>query len=180
MPSTHWFEVQPGANFALALVNTAAVGYSSAWKTPNGSAVSAVAVSAYNMPANTSWQCQLLSGAINPKKNTKKRSRAATWCDDASEATTPVLSSYTVDLEIAQDPDVSQGLQAFLFENDAREAYFYVGLDSGPPRAVGRAYLQAAAWGGAPDSDLTAKVSFDVNDRPSVWFGVTGTSRIVS
>lgn len=179
MASTHWFEVQPGASFALALVNTAASGYASTWKSPNGSAVSAVAVSAYNMPANTSWQCQLLSGAINPTKNSNTRTRAATWCNDAEKISTPVLSSYKVDLEIAQDPDVSQGLQAFLFENDAQEAYFYLGLDSGPPRAIGRCYLQAAAWGGAPDTDLTASVSFDASVKPQVWFGTATTNRVV-
>lgn len=179
MPSTHWFEVQPGADFALALVNTGAAGYSTAWKTPNGSAVSAVPVSAYAMPAGSSWQCQLLSGAITVKKNTTRRQRKATWCDDAAETSTPKSSSYALDLEIAQDPDLRDGIQAFLFENDAAEAYFYIGLNSGPPRAVGRCYLQASSWGGSPDTDLTAKLSFDLKDKPQKWFGTSGSSRII-
>jgi hypothetical protein len=180
MPSTHWFEVQPGATFALALVNTGASGYASTWQTPNGSAVSAVAVSAYGMPGGTSWQCQLLSGKITPSKNTTRRSRPATWCDDASETSTPVSSSYTADLTIAQDPDVAQGLQAFLYEYDAQEAYIYIGLDDTPPRAAGRVYLHAADWGGAPDEDLTADLSFDFKDRPDIQFGDATTSRIVA
>lgn len=180
MATTHWFEVQSGSDFALAVVNTAASGYSSAWRTPNGSAVSAVPVSAYAMPAGSSWQCQLLSGAVNPTKNTTRRSRAATWCDVASETSTPVASSYTLDVELAQDPDVRDGLQAFLFENDAAEAYFYLGLATGgPPRAVGRVYLQAAAFGGAPKTDLTARLTLDLPVKPQLWFGTTALSRIV-
>lgn len=180
MASTHWFEIPAGSEFALAVINTGAAGYSSAWKTPNGSAVSAVPVSAYNMPANSSWQCQLLSGAINPSGNNTSRTRAATWCDTASEVSTPVASSYTLDIEIAQDPDTKDGLQAFLFENDAAEGYFYVGLASGgPPRAVGRLYFQASAWGGAPATDLTAKLSLDLKSKPQLWFGTLASSRIV-
>lgn len=179
MALTHWFEVQPGSDFALAVVNTAAAGYSSAWKTPNGSAVSAVAVSAYGMPAGSSWQCQLLSGSIDPTKNNTTRNRAATWCDVAAKISSPVASSYALTAEIAQDPDVKDGLQAFLFEHDAEEAYVYLGLGSGPPRAVGRVYLQAAAWGGAPKTDLTAKLSLDMPVKPQLWFGTTSLGRIV-
>lgn len=179
--STHWFEVNPGsADFALAIVNTGAAGYSSAWKTPGGSAVSAIPISAYNMPAGSSWQCQLLNGTIDVTKNTTTRNRRATWCDVASNVPTPVASSYALNLELAQDPDVKDGLQAFLFENDAVEAYFWLGLASGgPPRAVGRCYLTAAAFGGNPDEDLTATVSFDCSVKPQKWFGTSGNSRII-
>lgn len=180
MALTNWFTLDTG-EFALAVVNTSAPGYVSTWQTPGGSSISAVPISAYNMPAGSSWQCQITNGVVTPKKNTKRRTRPATWCDDESETSTPVSSSFTLDVEAAQDPNLKDGLTAFLLENDAKEAYFLIGLKGSPqpPRVAGRVYLHAGAVGGKSDDDLMFKLSLDLSRKPDAWFGVTGNSKIV-
>lgn len=179
MADTKWFEITEGL-FALALVDTDAAGYSTDWQAPSGLTADAVSVATYNMPVGTSWQCQLTSGALTPSSSTNTRNRAATFCNPASTATTPVASSWNLDVEWAQDPHVSQGLSRFLFEHDAEEAYFMLGLAANsPPVAIGRVYLAAGAFGGAPGADLTASISMLLSRKPSIDFGDNTLDEVV-
>ena len=41
----------------------------------------------------------------------------------------PGITSYSLDGEFLQDPNVMTGLSRFLFENDTEEAYFFLGLN---------------------------------------------------
>mgnify|MGYP003403844743 FL=1 len=171
MSDTNWFEITDGV-FALALVDRDAPGYSDSWMAPSGHTKDSVTVEAYDMPVGSSWRCQLLSGALNPSSSTSTRPRHATFCGPASTTTTPTESSWNLDVEIAQDPHITDGLSEFLFENDAVEAFFLLGLnDDTPPLAIGRVYLAAGSFGGAAAEDLTATISMLLKQKPSVAFG---------
>lgn len=179
MADTLWFEITEG-EFALALVDTDAPGYSASWMAPSGLTVDAVSLATYDMPVGTSWQCQVTSGALTPRSNTTTRNRVATFCNPSSTATAVSASSWTLDATLAQDPHVAQGLARFLFEHDAEEAYFMLGLNGGdPPVAIGRVTLAASQIGGAARTDLTATVSMTVNGKPSIEFGDADASEVV-
>lgn len=180
MPDTKWFEITDGT-FALALVDTEAEGYNDTWMAPSGLSLDVVTLASYEMPVGSSWYCQLTNGQIQARSSTTTRNRAATFCNPASTATTPVASSYTLQVEWAQDIHVSTGLSRFLFENDAQEAYFFLGLSGGsPPKAMGRVYLADGAFGGKPGEDLVSTSPMLLSRRPVKSFGDGDTSVIVS
>jgi hypothetical protein len=86
MADTLWFEITEG-EFALALVDTDADGYSASWMAPSGLTADAVTLATYDMPEGTSWECQVTSGALTPRSNTTTRNRAATFCNASSTST---------------------------------------------------------------------------------------------
>lgn len=179
MADTNWFEITDG-QFALALVDREAEGYSDSWMAPSGLTVDQVSLESYSMPVGSSWGCQTTSGALTPRSTTTTRNRPATFCNKASTTTTPSESSWTLDMTSAQDPHVRDGLARFLFEHDAEEAYFMLGLNGGqPPVAIGRVTLQATQLGGAAGADLTATVSMQLSRKPSVEFGDATSSEVV-
>lgn len=179
MPEAKWFEYTDGI-FGLALVDKEAVGYSESWMAPSGLTADQVSLETYDMPNETSWYCQVTSGKLTPKSATRTRNRPATMCTPASTTATPVLASWSLDVEWAQDPHVAQGLSRFLFEHDAEEAYFVIGLNaSNPPLAIGRVYLVPGEFGGALGSDLLTKASMLLPMRPSVRFGDASSSEVV-
>lgn len=180
MADTNWTEINDGY-FALALVDTDADGYSDDWLAPSGLTAETVTLETYGMPDGSSWRCQVTSGALNPTSSTKTRDRRASFCNTASKTVTPVASSWKLDIEVAQDPDDKDGLQRFLFEHDAEEAYFMLGLNGGqPPTAIGRVYLAASAFGGKPDEDLVATLSMLLPRKPSIDFGTAAEHEVVS
>lgn len=178
MADTVWFKIETGA-FALALVNTAASGYLESWDAPSGKTITTVTLADYAMPAGSNWQCQVVSGEISASSNTTREARPATWCNAASESVKPGLSSWTLNMTFAQDPQVATGLQQFLFANETKQAYFLLGLNgdlTGNPRAplaIGRVSLAAESWGGPAGEDLTADVAFELLRKPQIEFGLT-------
>lgn len=179
MADTKWFEITDGT-FALAIVDRDAAGYADSWMAPSGLTVDQVTVESYDMPSGETWYCQLTSGGLTPRSATSTRSRAATFCNAATTTATPTESGWTLDAAWAQDPHVAQGLSRFLFEHDAEEAYFMLGLSgNNPPVAIGRVYLAAGSFGGAARTDLTASVSMQCSRKPSIEFGDSTTSEVV-
>lgn len=179
MADTKWYPFNDGI-FALALVDTEAVGYSDDWMAPSGLTADVVTLESYAMPAGESWYCQLTTGKLTPSSSTTTRNRAATFCNAATQTASPVESSWKLDVEWAQDPHVADGLSRFMFEHDAEEAYFALGLSaSNPPTAIGRVYLAAGDFGGTAGEDLVATVSMQLPRKPSIEFGDASESEVV-
>jgi hypothetical protein len=86
-------------------------------------------------------------------------------------------TSYSLDLSLLQDPDVSAGISAFLFTHDTEVIYWYVGLaGDDPPKAYGSARCVAGTIGGEARVALVADVSLPINGKPFVCFGDATTS----
>jgi hypothetical protein len=165
--------------FALAVIDRAAVGYSDAWQAPGGATAATADVDDY---PDSSFVCQITSGKLTASKNVNRRDRAATFCSPASSTPQVGQSTYALDVAFFQDQTVRDGISAFLYEHDTREAYFLLGLRGGttPPRAVGRCYIVSGGFGGEPQADLTDSVSLDVAGKPDILFGSTGSTRLVT
>lgn len=172
------FQIEQG-ELGLAIVDKAAIGYTDAWQAPLGAAVDEVALADYGTSA-AGWTCQMTSGAYTGAPNTTTQDVPATFCAPAKSVPQPAETSYSLDVSFLQDPNVSTGLSAFLYEHDTEEAYVYFGMDDGnPPRMIGRVRLIAGTIGGAARTTLTADVSFPLVRRADVEFGDSTTSRIV-
>lgn len=168
------------AQFALAVVDREAVGYTDDWQAPEGATVDTVVVADYEMPAGSEWRCQVTSGVLTASPNISTRDVPATWCGPGRSIPVASETSYALDLEWLQDPQIAEGLSRFLFEHDTEEAYFYIGLDgSNPPKAIGRVRLVAGSFGGAAQENLTSSVSLEVTRKPQIMFGTTGDSAII-
>ena len=166
--------------FALAVVDRAAVGYSDAWQAPGGA--TAATADADDYPDGSSFVCQITSGKLTPSANVNRRDRAATFCSPASSTPQVGQSTYTLDVAFFQDQIVRDGISAFLYEHDTREAYWLLGLRGAltPPRAIGRCYLVSGGFGGEPQADLTDSLSFTIVRKPDILFGSTGSTRLVT
>jgi hypothetical protein len=128
----------------------------------------------------TDFTCQITSGALTASPNVGSETVPATWCEP--EKTIPQVgeTSYALDLSYLQDPQIVAGLSRFLFENDAKEAFFFMGLDSNdPPKAIGKVRLVSGAIGGPGRTTLTATVSLPVDGKPAVCFGDVKASAAV-
>lgn len=164
----------------LALVDTSAVGYSALWQAPDGAAVDEVVIGDY-ASASAGFACQLTTGIITASPNVATTTREATWCAPSKQESETGETSFGLDLGFYQDAHKVNGFSRFLFENDTREAYVFVGMaGTDPPRAIGRVQLSAAAIGGAGRTNLTAQVSLPFSNKPSIEFGDGTTSVIVN
>ncbi len=174
------FKIENGV-LALTLVDTAAVGYLESWQAPAGAEVDDVTVADYATAQGSDLSCQVTSGALTASPNTTDDTTPATFCGPEVTTTTVGVTSFTLDATILQDPNVSAGVSAWLFEHDTKEAYFYLGLngDATPPAAVGRLRVVAGAFGGDARVTLTATLSLPVTRKPDIWFGNATTNRIV-
>lgn len=173
------FMIEEG-EFGLAIVDTAAVGYSTDWQAPAGKTVDLVTLADYDTAA-TGWTCQMTSGALTPTPNTTTSDVPPTFCKVGSTTPTPGETTFALDLAFLQDPNVSVGLSAFLFAHDTEEAYAYFGMNDGePPRMTGRVRLAAGVIGGDARTTLVATVSLPLVRRPDIEFGDATTSVIVS
>jgi hypothetical protein len=172
------FQIEAG-EFGLKVVDKAAVGYLDAWQAPAGKAIDVVTLADYDT-GSAAWTCQVTSAALVPSPNESTIEIPATMCSPAKTIPQPGETSFSVDVTFLQDPNIVAGLNRFLFENDTKEAYVYLGLDDGnPPRMIGRCRLIAGAIGGLMRSQLTADVSLPMSRKPDVEFGDTTSSQIV-
>ena len=105
----------------------------------------------------------------------------ATFCQPETTTTTVGVTSYTLDASILQDPHISDGISAYLFEHDTKAAYFYLGLADAdaPPKAVGIVRLVAGQIGGEVRVTLTADISLPVERKPDLWVGNATTNRVI-
>lgn len=167
--------------FGLALVDRAASGYSDAWQAPDGATLPDVAQSDYAADSTT-WQCQLTSAALTAASNVQTTDRPATLCSPPGQTVVVGEDAFTLDIEQFQDANVAAGLQAFLYANRTREAFFYFSADGpdGAPRAIGRVRLTSSTIGGAAYTDLTATLSLPLVRPPDIEFGSGTTTTIVT
>jgi hypothetical protein len=173
------FQIENG-EFGLALVDKQAVGYLESWQAPTGKTVDLVTLADYGTAA-AGWTCQMTSGALVATPNSTTIDIPATFCSPAKSTPQPGETSYSLDMTFLQDPNVAQGLNRFLFENDTLEAYAYFGLDdSNPPRMIGRVKLVAGTIGGGARTVLTADTSLPLVRKPDIEFGDATTSDIVT
>ena len=173
------FMIETG-EFGLAIVDPAAVGYLDTWQAPTGKTVDLVTLADYDTGSG-GWTCQMTSGALTPSANTTTSDIPATFCKAGSTVPTPAESTYTLDLTFLQDPNVSTGLNAYLYAHDTQEAYAYFGLNDGePPRVIGRVRLAAGLIGGDARTTLVATISLPLVRRPDIEFGDATTSIIVT
>ena len=168
------FKIEDGV-FALALVDTAAVGYLDAWQTPGGVGVDAVTLAAYT-DSDAQWSCQVQTMTIDPSANNNDETTDATWCQAAKTTPNPGETSFAINGTAIADAHYDESLQAFLYLNDVKEAYFYIGLAGvgAPPAAAGRCRLIASSFGGAGYTTLTATIgALPVSRRYDLWYGTT-------
>lgn len=171
MPS-HVFQIETG-QFGLQLVGTSDP---PEWQTPGGVALDTATIAEY-----TDFTCQLTSGALTASPNTTDETTPATFCEPEKTTTKVGVTSYTVDVTFLQDPDLVQGLNRYLFQNDTLLAYFYLGLDgASPPKTGGRVRLIAGTIGGEARVTLTADLSLPCEQKPDVEFGDATTSEVVA
>jgi hypothetical protein len=122
------------------------------------------------VPASlTDFSCQVTKAEINSSSNTTTTAVPATFCQPASEATVPVASSFTLDLDFLQDWTEAAGLSAYLFKNDATRQAFALYLKGNEnPVATGEIIAQAGAFGGTPGEALVASVSLNIQGYPDI------------
>ena len=172
MPAAAILQIEDG-EFALALVDTGAIGYSPDWLAPDGATAATATIADYDAAA-AHWLCQVTSAALNASPNANDVTVPATFCQASQIIPQPGETSYALDAEFLQDPQILSGLSQFLFENDTEEAYFLLGLNGGsPPQAVGRVRLIAGSFGGPARENLTATVSLPCTGKPDIAWGVT-------
>lgn len=177
--SSNVFKIETGV-LALTLVDTAAVGYETGWLSPGGKEVDAVLLADYTT-GGSDFSCQVTSGAVNASPNTTDDTTPATFCGPEVTTTSVGVTSYTLDVAILQDPQIADGVSAWLFENDTKEAYYYLGLagDGTPPASIGRCRAVAGAFGGDARVTLVATMSLPVSSKPDNWYGDATTNRVV-
>ena len=181
MTAANVFKIDSGV-FSLKLVDPAASGYLAAWQAPAGKSVDTVTVADYTGTGGIAFECQTTKSALNASQNTTTDTTPATMCSAEITTTIVGVTSYTLDATILQDPHISAGISAYLFENDTKEAYFYLGLDGGgiPPAAIGRVTISAGAIGGDARTSLTADISLPVTQKPDLWVGDATTKRVIT
>lgn len=181
MADAHIFMIENG-QFGLALVDKTESGYMDSWQAPGGATADTATIADYDAGAAT-WSCQITSGALNASPNLTTTDIPATWCAPAKTIPQPGETSYTFDFTFMQDPDVNpaNSLNAFLFEFDTQEAYFFAGMAGAglPPAIIGRCRLIAGTVGGAARVQLTADVSLPVSRKPDMWVGDGTTNRVI-
>jgi hypothetical protein len=166
---------------AFKVVDTAAVGYLPTWNAPAGKTAKTVTMADYET-GSTSWSCQITSGLLTPTADSTTVDVAPTFCVVGRTIPTPKQSTYTLDVELFQDPQVpsvppAMGLSQFTYTNDAKEVYFMLSLNGStlPPRAVGRVVMSPTAFGGAARTPLTATASWAVTQWPDILYGISTT-----
>ena len=180
MTAAATFKIDSGV-FYLKLVDTAAVGYLTTWQAPAGKTVDVVTGTDYTGAGGISFECQTTKSALTPASNTTTDTTPPTMCNPEITTTIVGVTSYTLDATILQDPHISAGISAYLFENDTKDAYFYLALDGSgiPPAAIGRCTISAGAIGGDARTTLTADVSLAVSQKPDLWVGDATTKRVI-
>jgi hypothetical protein len=179
------WQIESGV-LAFSVVDTAEAGYLPAWNAPAGKTVDTVTLADYEADS-AFWSCQVTAGTLTPTADTTVQDVPATFCVNGRTIPTPLQSTWTLDVEMLQDPQAggtspTMGLAQFTYENDSAEVFFLLGLNgsTNPPRAIGRVRMSPTAFGGAARTPLTATASWPVSQWPDIAWGltvVTGTAR---
>jgi hypothetical protein len=170
---------------ALSVVDPLEALYSPAWNAPAGKTSTTAVIADYEADS-TFWSCQVTAGTLTPSADTTTQDLPATFCQKGATVPTPAQSTWTLDVEMLQDPHAgptspTMGLAEYTYLHDAEEVYFLLGLngDTNPPRAIGRIRMSPTAFGGVAQEILTASVSWPVSQWPDIAWGqavVLGTT----
>lgn len=173
------FKIENGV-LAFAVVDTAALGYLDSWQAPAGKKVDTAVLADYT-DADAQWSCQVQSMTIDPSANNNDENLDPTWCLPGKTVPNPGETSYAINGTVIADPHYDESLQAFLYLNDTKEAYFYMGLAGvgAPPAAIGKCRLISTNFGGAGHTTLTATVgALPLSRRYDMWYG-TGDGTVI-
>src|SRR4029077_2323091 len=182
MSAPFTWRIQTGV-LALKLVDTAAVGYLPSWNAPAGKTAGTATLTDYETDS-TFWSCQVTAGTLTPSADTTTQDLPATFCQVGQTIPTPKQSTWTLDVEMLQDPHVgptspTKGLAEYSYLHDAQEVYFLLGLNGSTkaPRAIGRIRMSPQAFGGVAQEILVATVSWPVSQWPGIlWGSATATA----
>lgn len=177
MSKTLW-KIENGV-FALALVDTAAVGYDPAWQAPDGGTLPTVRVADYD-PETAGFGCQVVTGVLTATENVTTETVDGTWCDLPESRQVVGEDSFGVAWDVYQDPTVADGLVAYCYEHRGKQAYMYFGAggDGVPPTAIGVVTIKAIGIGGGR-SYARSQVTFPFDRAPDVMFGTAADWRVV-
>lgn len=170
MPAATTMRILDGV-VGLSIVDTAAVGYKSTWLAPAGADVEAADIADYDA-GSTTWSCQVTEVRLAATASTRTETIEDTICQAGQEVPIPQLSTWGLVIAMYQDAN-HVALQQFAHDNDAQEAYFFVGFDGvNPPKAIGRLYLAPLGdLGGLARVNLKTTVTWPVNGSPQVLYG---------
>lgn len=126
----------------------------------------------------TAYSCLVTSGQVTSSANFSTDPIPGTFCDPEAETVTPSAATFTLEVEVLQDPQDPAGLADFLWQNDSgvsgSPVWFYLGLAEGAaPKIIGQCYLSPMDFGGEARTVLTASLSFPIEGRPNPEFGTT-------
>ena len=142
------WQIESGV-LAFSVVDTGEVGYLPTWNAPAGKTAETAAIADYEAESD-SWSCQVTVECCLHPADTTTTDVAATFCAPARVIPTPGETSYTLDVEFLQDPNVATGPLPIPVRARHRRGVLCSGLNGAlPPKAVGRVRLQAGAFGGA-------------------------------
>jgi len=118
---------------------------------------------------------------LNATPDTTTIDIPATWCDAAQSVPSPGKTAYEFGGSFLQDINISNGLNAFLFEFDTAEAYIYAAFNGDQaPRFIGRTRITSGTMGGPARENLTSDFTLGLTTKPDVEFGLPGSSRIIT
>lgn len=178
MTAPNLFEIENGF-FGLKLVDEEAVGWTDAWQSPEGDTGSGVTASIiaeladYATPSAgwsaTGWACQITEAQVRATASTRTVTVKPTWCEPGRTIPTPDETAFSVFINFYQDPDKRQSLSLWLFENDTKSAYVYLGMNNDdPPECVGVVRIAAGAIGGAGRTPTEASVTLNFVSKPLI------------
>lgn len=178
MTAPNLFEIENGF-FGLMLVDEEAVGWSDDWQSPAGDTGSGTTASIlaelsdYATPSAgwsaTGWACQITDAAVSAQASTRTQTVKPTWCEPGRTIPTPDETSFSAVINFYQDAHVRQSLSLWLFENDTREAYVYLGMNNDdPPECVGVVRITAGAIGGAGRTPLETTATLSFTRKPLI------------
>lgn len=124
----------------------------------------------------TAFSCNVTSGRVTNSSNFDTDEVPGTFCDPAAETVTPSAPTFTLELSVLQDPQVTDGLAEFLWTNDSgvsgTPVWFYLGLaEDAAPKCIGQCYLSPMDFGGDPRTVLQSDLSFPIEGRPTPEWG---------
>lgn len=173
------FRVTAGV-LAFELVDTAVSGYLASWQAPAGAVLPDVDPQDYDT-AGESFQCQVVTGLLQSTQQGTTENLDGTWCDAPEVVAVPAEDTFSVALDVYQDPTLPDGLSSYLYEHRGKEAYAYFGMGTNPgtpPVAIGRVTLSSASIGGGRTANR-AQVTFPFTRAPDIQFGTAAAWRIV-
>lgn len=156
---------------ALSLVDTAAVGYTPDWVTPDGTVdVDALDPADYtDGPAADTWRCQVTEAFVSASSNTSTEDVPSGWCGKGTTVSDVKGSSFALNLTWVQDDFLEGGgLTGFAYDHDAEECYFLVDGDAagGGGRIAGRCWVIAGQVFGPADTINTSTAVWNCDKKP--------------